>query len=735
MAKAPKSADSNDDDLITEARDRFQYALEYYGTARARQLEDQKFYFGDSDNGYQWPSDVRRNRELDAVPTLTINMVRQFVLNVVNDGRQHKSDIKIDPVSDKATYEGAQVMTGIIKYIEALSRATDAYDVGILHQVQMGVGYWRVMTRYTNEWSLDQDLVIEPIPDPFSVLIDPDARQKSKRDMAFAFIYEDVPKKTFEQRYPEFKNISDHTGITLSTDWKDDKHVRVAEYYRRKPLRYTLVAVVDEQTHQIKTYRSDEQPKKIWEKLIELPDARTRVVETYEVEWYKIVGNTIVDRRTHATGDLWVGTTIPLVAIMGEESVVEGQYDCRGHVRFLKDPGRMYNYWSSAAVEQVALQTKTPWIAPARAIEGYTEIWGTANTVNHSILPYNDLSDEGQTIQAPQRIQPPVMAQSYLQGMQAAQLELRAASGQWQEDMGQQSNAASGIAINARVRQSNLSTQHFIENQAVALSYTGEILVEMIPKIYDTRRVIRILGETGTEREVTLDPDAEKEYQEERMQREDRARIIFNPGFGRYSVVVEAGPSYATRRQEAFNALAQILQASPQLVPLVGDILFQSADFPLADQLAERLRRAVPPYVLGEGPTPQEQQMLQQMQAMRQALANLMQQAAERKIDDGNGLDKHAIEEFRAETERLKVLLSGFAPEQIGVLVRQALSDTLGTQLPNVPAGTGNANLRPPHTLPEGVGSSATANALAQAPQPQAAPAMPAGMPPGMQPS
>ncbi len=737
MATARKSAASDPDDaLIREAQDRFDYATGYYSMARARALEDLKFYYGDSENGYQWPIEVRRNRELEAAPTLTVNMARQFALNVVNDARQHKSDIKIDPVSDQATYEGAQVMSGIIKYIEAQSDATNAYDQAILSQVQTGVGYWRVLTRYSSDWSLEQDLAIDPIPDIFTVLLDPDTRQKSKSDMRFAFIYEDVPRDVFEKRYPDFKHVTDQVGLTGRTAWRDDKHVRVAEYYRRKPIRFELVAVLDPQTRKIKTYRSDEQPKKIWEKLIAEPGARTREVESYEVEWYKIVGSTIVDRRTKATGDLWPGTTIPVIAIVGEESIIDGQYDCRGHIRFLKDPGRMYNYWTSAAVEQVALQTKTPWVAPARAIEGYTEIWGTANTKNYSVLPFNDISDEGQPIPPPQRVIPPTMAQSYLQGMQIAQMELRAASGQWQEDMGQQSNAQSGIAINARVRQSNLSTQHFIENLAVGLTYTGQILIELIPRIYDTKRVIRILGEAGEESQVVIDPDAQQEYQAQQQaaqaQAKQKASIIFNPGFGKYSVVVEAGPSFATRRQEAFNALAQILQASPQLIPLIGDILFQSADFPLADELAERLRRTVPPYVLGQGPTPQEQQMIQQMQQMRQALAQLIQQAAERKIDDGNGLDKHAIEEFRAETERLKVLLANLAPAQLTAVVQQAVTETLGTRLPNVPGGAGNAPLRPAHTLPQGVGSDATAEALAQASaQPQGISPPPSASMPG----
>ncbi len=697
MAKARKSAASKatptteglaDQAILDEARKRFTRCEDWESTARARAKDDLKFYFGDAENGYQWPIDIRQQRDIQRSPTLTINMTRQFALNIINDSRQHRASIKVDPVGDAATYDGAQIISGLIKRIEADSHATDVYDHGISRQVQMGWGYWRVLTRYVSDDSLDQEVIIAPVDDPFAVFVDPDAKAKDKSDMRFGFIFEDVPRDQFDSEYPDVTLVGSSNAVGTIAGWMDKNHVRVAEYYRLAPRTFTLVMIPDEQTGDLKPYNSEDVPAPIWKALLaDHPDAATREVETHDVEWFKIAGNQIIDRRTRANGNRWPGTSIPIVKLVGEESVIDGQYDCRGHVRFLKDPNRMYNYWTSAAVEQVALQSKIPWVGSARAIEGYEVMWSNANVDNYAILVFNDVDDKGQPIPPPQRIQPPVMANAYIQGMQIAQGEMRMAAGQHQEDLGVPSNATSGVAVNARIRQSSLATQHFVENLASALEYTGRIIVELIPKVYDTKRVMRIMGDDNTKIEVVLDPQAAQEYAKQQEQQQDKARIIFNPGFGKYSVIVEAGPSLATRRQEAFTALAQLLQGNPQMLPVAGDLLFKSADFPLAGELAERLRRMVPPALLGQGPTQQEQQLMDQVQQLRGALQELLQKQARNDVEREDGALKHMVAEFRAETERLGLLVKSGAmtPEMIQALVVQAIQQTLATRLPVIP--------------------------------------------------
>ncbi|CAJ0698430.1 hypothetical protein R77591_04984 [Ralstonia mannitolilytica] len=351
----------------------------------------------------------------------------------------------------------------------------------------------------------------------------------------------------------------------------------------------------------------------------------------------------------------------------------------------------MYNYMSSANVEFIALQTKTPFIAPAEAIEGYESEWNRANLDNLPYLPYNSRDENGNEIPRPQREQPPVGAAAYLQGMQTAQQELMMASGQYQEQFGQPSNAQAGVAIQARQRQGDTATYHFIDNVARAIRYTGRILIDLIPKIYDTRRVVRILGEDGTETFAELDPNQEKPVMTangmpappEKEREGKDIKLIYNPTIGRYDVTVEVGPNFETRRQEAFNALTQIMSQDRDLMKVAGDLLFKAADFPMADDVAERINRTIPPQIKGEGPSPQEQDMQQKMQQMGQMIEHLSQQLQDaykgREQQDVN------IKAYDAETKRLQALGQPLDPEMISHVATQVVMQMMQTGMPAPP--------------------------------------------------
>lgn len=683
------AAFTDDEKIVIEARDRFKKCVDWESIARSRQLEDEKFYFGDTDNGYQWPTDVRKNREIEAKPCLTVNQVRQHCLLVTNDSKQNKAAIKIRPVGNKATYEGSQVMEGIVRHIEYQSNAQQVYDHANEKQVRIGVGYWRVQTDYVDETTFDQEIYIKKIENPHNVFRDPDAQEQDKSDMRFAFVYTNVPRDEFNNEYPEYKDKVGQSALSTAEDWLSDDHVRVAEYYRRVEKRDELIVYLDPQGNPQSIFMKGV-PKELLDPILAMPDTKRRPVMRQEVQWFKIAGDQVIDRT------IWMGSTIPIVQIVGEESVIEGQYDCRGMVRYLKDQNRMYNYWTSAATEQVALQTKIPYIGSARAIEGYEEYWQNANKMNYSILPYNSRDDEGNDVPPPQRIEPPAMSQAYVQGMQIAVEEMRAASGQRQPQMGQPGNETSGKAINARQRQSDIATYHFVDNQAVGILYTGKILIELIPKIYDTKRIIRIMGEDGVESTVVVDPQAQKEFQQQQQNNQKKVEIIFNPSFAKYSVEADVGPAYATRRQEAFNAFVQIMSAQPDLMKVAGDLMFRAADFPMAEDLAERLRRMVPESVLADGPSPELQQAMQQNQQLNEHIKMLlgtyqeerikwMAASHDKTIDAVRAENDRVLGAYKAETDRMKVLEAGLDPSKIAAMTAQLVLQVLQTPPTSMP--------------------------------------------------
>jgi hypothetical protein len=671
--------------VLKQAKDDFRIDIDYAHQARRNFLEDIKFANADAYNGHQWPNDIRRNRDIDERPCLTINKTRQHNLMIVNDSKKNKPAIKIRATGNGATFESASMYNAIMRNIEYRSNATAAYDTASTFQVNGGIGYLRVITRYVNEDSFDQEPIIVRVNDPLNVVLDSNAKEADKSDMTRCFLFEDMAKEDFESKYPEYKEeAAAQNAVSDNAGWISKDHVRTCEYFRKVSKKDTLFAYNDKKSGQTIFLRKSvlEKAPELLEQVKSDPRTKSRETTTDTIEWYFIVGNKIVDEAT------WPGKYIPIVPVIGEETVIDGIMDLKGHTRALLDPQRIYNYWSSAAVEYGALQGKTPWKAPAEAIEGYETYWETANKVNHSVLPYNGLNDAGEKIAAPERVEPPVAAPVALTGMQIAQGEFMMASGQYQDSMGERSNERSGKAINERQRQGDTATYHFIDNLAIAIRQVGKILLDLIPKLYDTKRIMRIMAEDGVDFELEIDPQAQQVYAK-RMQHDGvTATHILNPSVGQYEVEADIGPSWGTKREEAFNALTLILTQAPQLTSIIGDLLLKSSDFDLSDEAASRLRRMVPKQALGEGPTPSEMQAQQQLQQTMQLLQKTMEELSREKLKGHDRSGKHVIDSYKAFTERLKVFLDDKAraaeaidPNEIKALVSQTMQESLDAHL------------------------------------------------------
>ena len=485
-----------DDDILREAQDRFKQGLDWEGTFRQQFIDDVRFANGDADNHWQWNDAMYNDRDGIGRPSLTVNKTRQHCLQIVNDARKNKPQVRITAVSDEATKEAADIFEGIVRHIEYISDATTAYDTATEHQVQGGIGWWRVITRYEGPKSFDQEIRIQRVRDALSVLMDPDIQEVDGSDARWAFVTEDIARDEFENRYPEYKDNIPQAGFgAVDGGWLNEDHVRVAEYYRRSQVSDTLHLLPDGSS-----LRESELDDPDVKKQVRSISTRKREILEDKVEHFKIVGGEIVERNE------WPGKYIPLVRVVGEETVIEGRLERKGHTRALKDVQRSYNYWTSSALEAVALQTKTPFIAAAESIENYQRYWDTANTENHSVLPFKARDDTGQPLPAPTRVDPPAMAQAYIQGLQIAQQEMMLVSGQYQTQMGAPSNEQTGKAIQERQRTGETATYHFIDNLATAIRFTGRILIDLIPKVYDTPKVLRILQPDGSVDKVHLDP-------------------------------------------------------------------------------------------------------------------------------------------------------------------------------------------------------------------------------------
>jgi hypothetical protein len=659
-----------DSDILEEAKKRFRACEDWEADFRKRFVEDMKFANADPENGWQWDQVLQQNRADKRKPCLTINKTRQHNLQIINDAKQNKPGVNIRPVGDGATYDAAQIFEGVVRHIEYQSNAEQAYDSATTFQVEGGIGYWRVITDYVSPDSFDQEIYIRRIKNPDSVYLDPDIQEADGSDARFGFVFEDMSRDKFEAEYPDFKGDADFDVIGKGDFWCSKDSVRIAEYYRKTQKADRLIAYIDPLTQEqviIRKSAMDEGQKQTYDIVKDDPGTNERRVLTDAMEWFKIAGNKIIDRR------IWPGKYVPIVRVIGEETIIEGKMDRKGHTRSMKDAQRMYNYWTSEATAQVALQTQTPYVAAVEATEGLETYWAKSNLDDAAYLPYNSMSEDGQrVIPKPERTQPPIMAPAYIEGMRICEQQLMMASGQYQSQFGANENATSGKAINERQRQGDNATYHFIDNLAIGIKYTGKILIDLIPKIYDTPRVIRILAKDGTESQVQIQPDAQQAHQAA-AQEQQIELDIFNPNVGRYEIESDTGPGYATRRQEAFNAMTQIAAQDKAFLEKAGDLYWKAADFPMADELAERYANTIPATVKGTAPPPEVQQLQGQLQQAQDAIVSLQKQLSEKDRD----ID---IRAYDAESKRITAIGNSgpaISPEQIQPLIRQTLIEML----------------------------------------------------------
>ena len=614
----------NDSDIVQEARKRFEYAEKTFSSTRLQAVEDTKFYAADSENGWQWPDEIRKQRQFDKRVCLTVNTTAQHVNQIVNQIRQQRPACRVLPVDDMADKKTAEILSSLIRNIQSASNADEAHDVAAEHSVVGGDGYWRIITEYESPTSFNQVIRIKALTNPQLVYIDPDARELDKSDAMWGFIFEDINKEQFKREHPD---IDPSSWQPNKTHWVTEETFRRAEYFYAEWEKDKALLLADGSS--VLESKLAENVKRDGMRLVMDTGETMEIVKERETErkvwkWCKLVGN--YDKPLETTE--WPGDYLPIINVVGKEINVNGEVIRKGIVRDLKDPARMLNYSYSETVQTLALQNKVPYMAPAEAIEGYETIWGAANLENRAYLPYNARDDEGNPIPAPVRQPPAVMPAAQVQLLQLSSEEMRAASGQQNANFGIKSEASSGVGIQRLKAQGEIATFHFPDNLARGLRYEAKILIDLIQKIYDTKRVVRVLGLDGKQDQAVIDPNMPQPYAESDIGEEDIQRI-FNPSIGTYDVVIDTGPSFQTQRQEAFAALTELAGRSPALMQVAGDLIMRAADFPMADQLAKRLEKTLPSNLQEQKGgaeqqlqqiTAQSQQMQQQMQLMTQQL-------------------------------------------------------------------------------------------------------------------
>jgi hypothetical protein len=596
----------NKEAFLALARERFKRAVEAEREIREEARIDLEFVAGE-----QWDAKTKMDREALGRPALVFNKLTGPLQQVANDARQNKPAIRVNPVDSGADKVTADVLQGIVRHIEYVSKADVAYDTALEHAASCSFGFWRYLTDYVSEGSFDQEILCKQVANPFSIYIDCDAKEADRSDMRWAFVIDWMSKDAFEEKYPDSELVAAEFfdgGDSPAPEWIGSQGVQVAEYW-----------VIETKKRKLVQLSTGEQAFE--DELPELPEGvtieRSREVSFPKVCQYIINGSEVLEEHE------WAGKWIPIIPVYGKEILIEGKRKLISLVRNARDPQRLHNFYKSNEAEAIALAPRPKWVGYTGQFKTKSRDWANPTSAV-AYLEADPVTVNGQAAPLPQwqAFEPPIAALSA--GALQAGDDIKAATNVFDASLGARSNETSGIAIQRRQTESDVSNFHFIDNLARAQQHAGNILVDLIPKIYDAAREVRIVGEDQAQKVIAvnqeyLDPETG------RMKRHDL-------GIGRYDVTVSTGPSYTTKRQEAFDMLSQFAKAYPQLLQVAGDLIFRNSDVPGADEIADRLKKLLPPPLQQnpQGPQqipPQAQAQMQQMQQMIQQMGSELQAA------------------------------------------------------------------------------------------------------------
>jgi hypothetical protein len=588
---------------------------------RADALDDLRFRYGD-----QWPTEIQNSRHLEARPCLTINETDSYIRQVTNNQRQQRPRIKVHAMNDIADPKIAEVLTGITRHIEVNSNADNAYDIAFDFAATMGFGYWRVVTDYVREDSFDQDIFIRSIQNPFSVYFDNNSVLPDGSDAQKCLIADMLPLSQFRKLYPG----ADDTQFTargagdLSAEWVTKDDIRIAEYFCVDLVRDKLVMLSDKSV----LYASQMPPSEV------LIRAGVEVIGDRDsfrrsVMWRKVTASEVLEEKK------WPGRWIPVVPVYGTQIIIDGKLRRMGLVRNAKDPQRMVNFWQSALTESIALAPKAKWLMAEGQDEGHESEWAQANTAARPVLRYKQTDIDGRDAPQPMRLQPEPPPAGVIEAAMAASNNLQKVMGMFDPAI-RNTQPQSGKAIRAEQMQSDNSNFHYYDNLTNSIKHTGRIILDLVPKVVDTERVMRIIGDDGKPDLVTVNQP--QQVQDETGQAVER--ILNDVTIGQYDVEMDVGPGYNTKRMEAIDAFSGLMQGpmGEEIAKIGGDLVVRLYDAPGMEALADRMAAANPLSQIDKQSDipPQAQMLIKQLQSqLRQAQQQLQAAAQEIKLKAG----------------------------------------------------------------------------------------------------
>lgn len=614
--------------LLERIHERYRLMTEADQENRRWAIDDMKFM---NVPGEQWELNMKQER--GDRPCYEFNKLRITGKRIINDMRISRPAAKVRGV-EGGDKELADIQEGLGRNIWNTSDADTVIDYAAEFQVGAGMGAWRINTDYISDLSFDQDIIIEPIFNPLCLYPDNNSKDPMKRDAQDWIYTEMISKASFEAKWPKAEAIDfEDSEFDDELDWRDEESVRIAEYWWKEP---TDKEIWQLQDGKIIDPESDEGQAIPPEMVV-----RTRVVKTNKIMMAIVSGDAVLEGPTE-----WAGTMFPFVMVFGEYMIIDGKVYWWGLPRFSKDAQRSYNVSRTSVTETIAMAPQAKFWATPEQAKGHTDKWAEAHRKNFPFLLYNaDAKVPG----PPLRMGGADIPIALIEESRLASEELKAVTGIFSPDLGAGDQAKSGVQERERRAQGQVATFNFQDNMTKGIQRTWELILDLIPKIYDTERELRVLGSDGAE-----------DYQRVNtfvMDETGQPIKINDLSMGRYDVTISTGPNFSTQRQEASEIYMNMANVNPGIFAVAGDLIFKSLDLPYSEDIAERLKAMLPPEIQAliqedGNQSPEVQQAMQQANQAMQMVEQQMQAVQEM----GTQIEQEKMEVDKGKMEIQKLI-------------------------------------------------------------------------------
>ncbi len=629
------------EDFLTTVKERFKNTIEAWDKNYKMSIDEINFL-----NPYnQFPEEVKSNRV--GKPTIASDRLNAQVKQICNQQRDNRPAITIHAVNNDADEETANVIQGIIRHIEYSSKADLAYDTAFEHAVQGGIGFVRLLTDY-EENSFDQKLMIEEIANPFMIYVDPTFKKIDGSDIEYAFILDLMTREEFKRTYPESKmaQLDYNQWQPLASrfpEWFDidKKSTIVCEYFVKEYKKGKLVKLSDGRVLD----KADCNKKE----LKQIVDERENYTPT--IKWYKLCCEDVLEETE------WLGKFIPVIPVFGDILLDNGNRIFSGLVRNNKETQVMLNTVKTVILEMIAKAPKNPWLVAEGSVDDHKDEWAQVNILDLPYLTYKtklEGMEQGEQLPIPQRqtAEPPI--QGMLAVVQTLENDIKATSAIFDPTLGEKmANDQSGVAIKALQQAGNTAHYNYSDNLSRALRVIGHQILDLLPKIYPERKVIRIVGLDDKHKLVTINGMPENNTDNEMTI--EGVQKIYDITTGEYDVTVDTGPSYQTRRQENLNMLVELVKYNPNSMQFVMDKLVGLMDFPEMVDIKKRFEKMLPPQLQEDQNKQADPQALQQQLDQAHQMLQQMTQVLQKETTLANTEQtKLQIAQIQAQTELTK---------------------------------------------------------------------------------